>query len=274
MGIIETYKALADESRLRLVHCLSQGMFNVQELTSVLGLGQSTVSHHLKILHQAGIATSRREGTHIYYTLSHQDSEKAPAAIINNFLDISTSNLNGLEPAFSSDREKLSQILNKRREEAHSFFEKVAAEWKSLREKQERRSYLQELINEIKPDETLLELGCGSGALLEKILPRTGETIGVDYSQAMLNECAENLREHRDSVDLRLGYLEHLPLADASADTAVAYMVMHHLPEPLRAFMDAFRVLRAGGRLIIVDLMEHHDETMRERYADIWLGFN
>ncbi|NDC39648.1 MAG: class I SAM-dependent methyltransferase, partial [Proteobacteria bacterium] len=112
-------------------------------------------------------------------------------------------------------------------------------------------SFLDELASRIPEDEILLELGCGSGALFEKILPRAAATIGVDSSPAMLEQARKVAG--KDKVDLRLGLLEHLPVADESVDRAVAYMVFHHVAEIERALADTLRVLRPGGTLMLVE---------------------
>lgn len=267
---LEVYKALADESRLRIVHMLSKGAFNVQEITSVLGLGQSTVSHHLKVLQGAGLTHLQREGTWAYYTLVNGESKGFPSDTARNFLETAKP-----EELFASDLEALSVLLNQRRDSSHKFFEAVADKWHELRdEAQGQESFFDDVAKLIPSEATVLELGCGSGAFLQHILPRSGKTIGVDYSQAMLSEARKNLGKALPStVDLRLGYLEHLPIGDESIDIAVAYMVLHHLPAPAEAFIDAFRVLRPEGRLIVVDLVKHSNELMRERFADLWLGF-
>jgi ArsR family transcriptional regulator len=118
-------------------------------------------------------------------------------------------------------------------------------------------------------------MGCGTGALLKLIVPRIGKTIAVDYSEAMLNACRKNIAtKYHPQIDLRLGYLEHLPVADAEVDQAVCYMVLHYLADPLAAFNSVQRVLKAGGQLKIIDLTAHHNELLRETYAHQWLGFS
>ena len=162
----------------------------------------------------------------------------------------------------------------RRRDQTHRYFEQVAGLWKEMREEaQGGASYITPLCEAIPAEATLVELGCGSGALLEQLLPRRGKTIGVDYSQSMLEEAGRSLARFAAQLELRLGTLEHLPLADASVDAALAYMVLHHVAAPQQALQDAGRVLRPGGRLIVVDFVQHHNELMRERYADQWLGF-
>lgn len=276
MSSLAVLKALSDESRLRLVHVLGDGPFNVQELTNILSLSQPTVSHHLKVLERAGIARSKREGTWIYYGLVNGDAKGSPASeITQSFLSSTERETDSsLKDYFSSDKRKAESVLARRRDSAHRYFESVAQSWKRVRTEAHGGDIpLNLLIQEIPSDASLVELGCGSGALLERLLPRSGRTIGVDYSQSMLDEANQNLKALGLSVETRLGALEHLPLADGSVDIALAYMVLHHLSDPKEALRDTYRVLRPGGKLVIVDLTKHHDEGMRERFADLWLGF-
>lgn len=276
MELLEVCKALSDESRLRIIRILDAGFFNVGELTEILDLSQPTVSHHLKVLERCGIAKSKKNGTWAYYSLgSNGDKNGASNKIVTSFLDVLKDGSAGaLSDTLVQDESSVREVLEKRREKSRHFFDSIAKEWKEIRAEAEgHHSFIEILSKRIPPDITLLELGCGSGALLEAILPRKGDSIGVDYSQAMLEEARKNLGPLSSSVDLRLGYLEHLPLGDGSVDMAVAHMVMHHLPDPRKALMDTYRVLKDQGVLCIVDLTQHQNEAMRERFSDLWLGF-
>jgi ubiquinone/menaquinone biosynthesis C-methylase UbiE len=272
--ISDTYKALADESRLRLLHILSKGQFNVQELTSILGSGQSTVSHHLKILSAAGLLSAQKQGTWVYYSLNLN----SPASLAQQSAALFLERLK--EPSaeqemFLQDVESTNELLSKRRDQARNFFESVANKWHDMRdEAQGSEPFFDLVASRIPKHATLLDLGCGSGAFFEHVLPRPGKSIGVDYSQGMLTEAKQRLGAKAAEVDFRLGYLEHLPIGDESVDYMVCYMVLHHVAVPPDAIHDAFRVLKPGGKFIVVDLMRHQNERMRERYADLWLGFD
>ena len=277
MKLIETYKLLADESRLRLLSILSHGYFNVQELTSILDLGQSTVSHHLKALANSGLTKKRKEGTWTYYSFNSAIPSEPISNVVNNFLEVSNS-LNGedlIGETFRKDTNSIKKVLDRRRDETRSFFDSAVSSGQELRPEMSSEDLLIETLKQNLSDTGVLaDLGCGTCSLLKKLLPRTGETIGVDYSQAMLDEAKEVLNTQVDEVDLRLGNLEHLPLADNSVNTALAYMVLHHVPAPIEALKEAYRVLEPGGQLIIVDLTPHNSDEMRERYGDRWLGFD
>lgn len=273
---LDTLRALADESRLRLLHVLSLGSFNVQELTSILGLGQSTMSHHLKILQHAGLTRRKRQGTWTYYQLANGEGTPLAHQVIKTCLDLPViSPGDDLVPQLTDDHTKTLEILNQRRDQSQQFFEAIGKKWSEIRPTIDGEEKITDkLISLITPSATLLELGCGAGALLEKITPRQGSTIAVDYSPSMLDAAKKHLGDRAKTIDFRLGYLEHLPLADASVDLTVAYMVFHHLADPKAALKEVWRVLRKNGTLIVVDLSQHEKEEMREQFGDLWLGFD
>lgn len=282
MSTIEVFKAVADETRLRILHVLGFGPFNVQELTGIINIGQPTVSHHLKVLQHAGLISSRREGSWTFYQLGFPtgtdlaaDNSEPLADLLHSILFYLTTNPNGMGSTLHGDQAAIDQTLNRRRDKSRVFFESVAKDWGNIRlENQGLASFLDHIAERIPPKTTLLELGCGTGALLELVLPRPGKTIGVDASQAMLDEARANLTESGAEVDLRLGTFEHLPVGDDSVDIAVAYMVLHHAAEPQKAISDSYRALKPGGTLVIVDLVPHENEYLRERFAHTWLGLD
>ena len=263
MSIVDAYKALADESRLRVLHLLGRSPLSVQDLTRILGLGQSTVSHHLKVLTQAQMIQAERSGTWIFYNLTPVIDHNVPldsgAHLAQHFANELSKNLtNGLSEKFSVDKEELKKLLSEKRTATKNFFDAIAPNWKSLREElHTSESYFSEVQKRVFDQQSLLELGCGAGALLDTLLPRSGQTVAVDYSAPMLEAAKKNLGARANGVDLRLGYLEHLPLADDSVEVAVSYMVLHHIADPKRVFKDVFRCLSEGGSFIIVELEQN-----------------
>jgi ubiquinone/menaquinone biosynthesis C-methylase UbiE/DNA-binding transcriptional ArsR family regulator len=285
MEIVEALKALGDDSRLRLVHILNQGSFNVQELTGIVGLNQSTISHHLKILERAELLKSRKEGTWVYYSLANYFETPPTTPSVNpvpsvnqQLTTIILQALNRtvqLRSSLDHDKAGIEKALAVRRDRAKTYFDNVARSWNNIRqEAQGKADYLPNLKSIISDTGLLLELGCGSGALIKQLMPRKGKTIGIDYSEAMIKEATQSLADYKDNIDLRLGDLENLPVGDESVDSAVACMVFHHLANPEAVIIDSYRVLKPGGKFTVVDLTEHNNETMREIYADLWLGFN
>ncbi len=275
MELVQAYKILGDESRLRIINLLSTGYFSVQEVTAVLQLGQPTISHHLKTLGSADFVRSLRNGNHIFYSLNQDTNNQLVSTLLNQVLTLSNTSGNTLTGQLQEDRQLALKLIEQRRAETKDYFNSIAKNWRNIREEAIGQENFLEMVRDmIGESTTCLELGCGTGALLNVLLPRTGQTIGVDASQGMLDEAQKALGARAKQVDLRLGYIEHLPVGDESVETAVAYMVLHHLNDPRLALQEARRVLKADGKLIIVDLLKHDKEYMRTRFADVWLGFS
>jgi ubiquinone/menaquinone biosynthesis C-methylase UbiE/DNA-binding transcriptional ArsR family regulator len=266
--MIDLFKALADPCRLRLVAVLLRGEFTVQELTRILGMGQSRISRHLKILTEAGVLSVKRQGTWSYYRAGEE----------NAFFG-------AIRPAFERELEKLPQrrddlaalalTLEARRKRSLEFFDRHARQWDSLsRTLLPVPDYLERLLALVPPAATILEIGVGTGALLPSLAGRGAEVIGVDHSPAMLDEARRRLSaDAATGVELRLGEMTHLPLADEGAGCVVANMVLHHAADPLAVLCEIFRVLQPDGILVLADLARHEREWAREQLADQWLGF-
>jgi len=259
------FKALADETRLRLVRILARHELSVGEIVTVLDMGQSRVSRHLGILVGCGLLASRREGAWTFYRAATADPEAAFLAGLAPWLAVA-----GPE----ADLAAVAAVLRERRLETRRFFNAIAPDWTALRREVLGGLDPAELVVEVMPDAVsrAVDLGCGPGELLPVLAGRAGSVIGVDSSPSMLA-----LAERRTAglpVSVRMGELEHLPMADGEADFAVICLTLHHLPDPAAALAEARRVLSAAGRLVIVDFAAHEDESMRRRFGDRWLGFS
>ena len=272
-SLINIFKALADESRLRILRVLLHGRYSVNELTDILRMGQSRVSRHLKLLMDAGLAKVRREGTWAYYETFNGDAGEAVALQ----LGLISRNHDAIDHQGEDESRRLA-CLEQRRARSKQFHEKVAPTWASLREELFGGVAVTDgLLASLDPAEVIVDLGCGAGALLPLLAQKARRVIGVDSSPAMLAQ-AEAERQAQEApvaarIELRLGALEHLPLADREASAAVMNLVLHHLADPLAVLKEARRVLSADGRIVICDLARHDEEWMRERYGDQWLGF-
>lgn len=266
--MLDLFKALADPTRLRLLNILQQGEFTVQELLSILQMGQSRISRHLKILLEAGLLSVKREGTWAYYRL------QPTAPLCQQLLPLLDPEFGQL-PEAQADREAVVSVLAARRVRSQLFFDRHARDWDRLsRQLLPTPHYLERLLKCLPPSHCLLEVGVGTGGLLEGLGTRSERVIGVDHAPAMLAAARQRLEEAGLShVELRLGEMEHLPLESASVDTAVLNMVLHHAPDPLTVLRELFRVLQPGGLLLIADLVRHQQEWVREQLADQWLGF-
>ena len=271
MTLVEKYRALADDSRLKLLAALREGPFNVQELTFILGLSQPTVSHHLKVLERAGMVEARREGTWSYYSLAAGGSSPSAAArVLDGALELFEQE--GLTNGAQSLRVR--DVLASRSESSLRYFEQVNPEAEDkLGVSGVGRVPFDDLRRAIPLEGVLADLGCGAGLLLKGLLPRQGKTIGVDYSRKMLSQASRYLSAFEDSCELKQGSLESLPLGDQSIDVALLSMVLHHVAQPERALAEVRRVLTPGGRFVLVDLVAHGNENFRQQFSDLWLGF-
>lgn len=267
--MLEVLKALADPSRLRLVAILLGGEFTVQELTAILGVGQSKVSWHLKILMDAGILAVKRQGTWSYYRVGN---ESPFFAAIRTAVEQGVASL----PERPADLAAVARVLDGRRRRSLEFFDRHARQWDELaRTLLPVPEYLPRLLASVPTGSTVVEIGIGTGGLLAELAARADRVIGVDHSPAMLDESRRRLAETGVSgIDLRLGEMTHLPLPDAAAGCVVANMVLHHAAEPAVVLAEIRRVLAPGGLLVIADLARHEREAAREQLADQWLGFD
>ena len=261
------FKALADETRLRLVRIMMDHELNVNELVAILAMGQSRVSRHLKILADTGLLSSRRDGLRVFYSVAPE----GPGRLVLDSLRPLLSN----EPVFDLDAARAEEIIAERARATRRFFEDIAGDWDRLKQKVLAGFDLSALVAErMPPGRVFTDLGCGTGDLLAALLEKAGEVIGVDSSSRMLDLARRRFASDGKTVSLRIGELEHLPLRDGEADLAVASMTLHHLSRPFRGIEEAHRVLSPGGRFLILDFEKHTNEAMRSEYGDQWLGFS
>ncbi len=267
MRPVSLFKALSDETRVRLLNLSLHHELNVNEIVRVLGMGQSRISHHLKILNESGLITHRRDGLWIFYSAV---SEGPGADFIQSVRYLFDQN--GL---YHRDLEAAESMIAERSQRTTRFFDTVASNWERLKKEIMGDLDMNRMILDSLPEvEVMVDLGCGTGDLLPVLKQKAGRVIGVEKSVRMLEEARRNYGSDQDRIDIRIGELEHLPLRDEEADAAITNMVLHHLPEPRKAFLEANRILKIGGLFLIVDLMQHEDETMREAFGDHWLGFS
>lgn len=266
--MLELFKALADPCRLRLTAILLRGEFTVQELTTILGMGQSRISRHLKILTEAGILSVKRQGTWSYYRVGDEN------AIFSRLRPVFESELESL-PERGIDQGAVAGILEERRQRSQEFFDRNARQWEALaRTLLPVPEYRQRLLEQLPKGCNLLEIGIGTGGLLIDLAALAGKVIGVDHSPAMLEEARCRLTEAAlGDIDLRLVEMTHLPLLNSSVECAVLNMVLHHAADPVAVLAEVSRVLEPGGILLLADLARHEREAAREQLADQWLGF-
>ncbi len=258
---IRTLKAAGDASRLRILRILGVGPFHVGELQEIVGLGQSTVSRHLKVLADAGLVEVRRKGTWAWYSL-HPRRDDFPGQLVR--LLVHGADANG-------DAAAIREVLERRRRTTSAFFRRTAPVWDSLRDDTlGPPGHLDALVARLSPVDTVVDLGTGTGVLLGRLARVAKRVIGVDASPEMLELAAARAGS---AAELRLGALEHLPLGDGEADAVVVNMVLHHVANPPDALREMGRGLRAGGKLVIADLEEHDRDSFRDTLGAQWPGF-
>jgi ArsR family transcriptional regulator len=268
MNLLDLLKSLADPCRLRLVAVLLRGEFTVQELTRIMGMGQSRISRHLKILTEAGALSVKRQGTWSYYRVGEGNP------FFGAILPALERELETL-PKRAEDLSALALVLEERRRRSLEFFDRHARQWDDLaRTLLPVPDYLGRLVALVPSGGAVLEVGVGTGALLPHLAAQALQVIGVDHSPAMLEEARRRLAtDGRSGIELRLGEMTHLPLSDSSVGCVVANMVLHHAAEPLAVLREIGRVLKPGGTVVLADLARHEREWVREQLADQWLGF-
>ena len=264
--LLQCFKALADETRLRLVHVLAAHELNVNELTELFEMGQSRISRHLRVLTEAGLASPRRDGIRVFYSIVVDGEKAALSAMITS--------LYGDDPVIIDDVKRAGEIVESRARATREFFDHIADDWDRLRREVLGDLDLSRLVaDRMAANESAVDLGCGSGGMLTTLLENSARVIGVDSSSNMLDLARERFKGDGANVSLRIGQLEHLPLADQEVDFALACLALHHLSQPADGLAEAHRVLSPGGRLMVIDFDKHGNERMRRNYGDHWLGF-
>lgn len=259
---------LADPTRGRLLALLDRRELTVSELCAVLQLPQSTVSRHLKLLADGGWVASRPEGTTRRYTMAPglDPADRRIWQVVHAQL--------ATEPAAAQDAERLRSVLAERRTRSQEFFARSAGRWDALRaELFGRRADLLALLGLLDETWTVGDLGCGTGQIAASLAPFVARVIAVDQSRAMLAAARARLAGMAN-VELRHGELEALPLEDAELDAAVLFLVLDYLPDPEAALAEVRRVVRPGGRLLVVDLTPHGRDEYRQTLGHQWQGFS
>jgi len=259
---LPVFKALADETRLRILTLVTRFELNVGEIVAVTRLGQPRVSRHLRILMEAGLVRARRDGLWVFYSARQSETLGALAPLL---ADCGPNEEN-------EDIERARQAIQARVTQTRRFFNAIAPAWRTMRREVLGDLDVEECIVSFLPKgRSMADLGCGPGELLCAMAKKASALIGVDASAAML--ALAKAKPELANASLRMGELEHLPLADAEVQAAVLSLTLHHLSEPLAAIREARRVLAPGGTLVIADYLKHENERMRARFNDRWLGF-
>lgn len=263
-SILKSLKLITDPTRLRILRLLDGESLSVAELQEVLAMGQSRISTQLAQLRKEGLVTDARVGKNVFYTLNLDEELKAVALKACTEL-----------PEADRDLNALGYVLGKRKDKMRSYFDDVVARfgrnyapgrsWKGL------AGALLRIMNY----DVIADLGAGEGFISQLLSARARQVIAVDNSPGMVKLGQEMARKHGlSNLEYRLGDIESPPIEPGSVDLAMFSQALHHAINPVKALQSAWTILKPGACLVILDLLEHQVEEVRETYADCWLGFS
>lgn len=267
--IFDHLSVLSDLTRVRLLTVLEDHELTVGDLCRILELPQSTTSRHLKILLDHGWVTRRREGTRRFYSLV----SSSPDDDGRRLWDLVGSGAAD-HPSIHADSVRLVEVLAARRAASEAYFSRTGESWAEVRREVFGDGFdLLGLLGLLDPAWTVGDLGCGTASVSTLLSPFVGKVIAVDGSDTMLDAARSNVAR-LGNVEVRKGALEALPIADGVLDAATLFLVLHHVADPVRVVREAARVMKAGARLMIVDMERHEDEALADRMGHVWLGFD
>jgi ubiquinone/menaquinone biosynthesis C-methylase UbiE/DNA-binding transcriptional ArsR family regulator len=269
-ALLTSLRAAGEDTRLRILALLNHAELTVKDLTAILGQSQPRISRHLKLLTEAELVDRNPEGAWAFYRLA----DDGPARrLVRDFLAV----IEEGDPVLSRDRERLAQVKREHAEQARRYFARSASAWDTIRALHVAEDAVENAMRAAIGDrhfDGLLDLGTGTGRLLELFAPLCNRAVGIDSSTDMLAVARANLdRAGIKNAQVRLGDIYNLPLPRGSFDVVTIHQVLHFLDDPERALAEAARVLRPGGRLLIVDFAPHQLEFLREAHAHRRLGF-
>ncbi|MEQ1886102.1 MAG: metalloregulator ArsR/SmtB family transcription factor [Bryobacteraceae bacterium] len=268
---LKNLRLLADPSRVRILLLLAVEELSVAELQDILAMGQSRISTHLAQMKQAGFLEDRREGKSIFYRL--RPKRGADAESFSNLLGVLKDAASEI-PEAAHDAEALQLVMRRRQDKVRAYFNELAG--KFGRHYVPGRSWkgLAETLLTLMPPMVIADLGAGEGTFSQLLARRAKKVIAVDNSEKMVEYGTALARKHGvENLDYRLGDIEAIPMDSSSVDLAFFSQALHHAQHPDKAVSEAYRILRPGGRIVILDLLRHSHQEARELYADVWLGF-
>lgn len=270
-ALLEAIKAASDPTRLRILVVLSANELSVGQMCRVLDQSQPRVSRHLKILHEAGLLARHAEGTSALYL-------RARHGLGRDVYDSLVALVDSTDPVVERDAERLAGVRAERAQRAAAYFEEIATSWDELRDRHVADSYVEKAmlfaVDDVEIGD-LIDIGTGTGRVLEIFADRIQRGLGVDTSQKMLTVARSRLAG-TGSVNcaVRPGSATDLGVGPESFDVATIHQVLHFLDEPDRAVTAAAEALRPGGRLLVVDFAPHDHQELRTDHAHVRLGFD
>jgi ArsR family transcriptional regulator len=265
-SILKSFRVLADSTRLRLLCLLGEEELTVAELQEILAMGQSRISASLALLKRESLVTDRRVGKNIFYRMDLAEDSPLAGLIAMASAEI---------PESKHDRAALALVLRKRKDRAAEYFNRLAGKFGRTYIPGRSWQALSHALLHLLPPMVIADLGAGEGTLSQLLARRAKKVIAIDSSEKMVEFGASLAREHGfQNLEYRLGDIEAPPIDDAFVDIALFSQALHHAARPAKAIAEAFRILKPGGRVVILDLASHGYEQARELYAHVWLGFS
>lgn len=264
----DTLKLLSDPTRLRVLALLLREELSVAELQEILGMAQSRISSQLALLRQADVVSDRRDGKRAYYSLQANLDPGVKSLLVSACEAVETL------PEMREDHSNLDRVLQKRRDQQEQYFSRIAGRLGKNYCPGRSWEAIGHLALRLIPEITIADLGAGEGLISQLLARRARQVWCIDNSPRMV-EVGKELAEKNGLANLsyKLGDIERVPLPDGSVDLAILSQALHHAQHPQRAVSEAWRILKPGGQLHLLDLKEHSFEKARELYADVWLGF-
>lgn len=266
---INSLRLLADPTRIRLLILLVENELSVAELQEILGMGQSRISTHLSQLKTGGLVKVRRSGKRMLY--SGVQLKDAAGRLLVDVLKVGGTEI----PEVATDSDGLELILRKRKDRSRAYFDELAGKF--------GRSYcpgrswkgLAETLLKLMPPLVIADLGSGEGTFSLLLAQKAERVIAIDNSEKMVSFAAGVARDHgAGNLEFRLGDIESPPIGDGEVDVAFFSQALHHATRPQRAIDEACRILKPGGKIVVLDLLKHTYEQARDLYVDVWLGFS
>ncbi len=268
--LLSALKAAGEATRLRLLALCAHSDLTVSDLTSILGQSQPRVSRHLKLLCDGGLMDRSREGSWVYFRLT---THGTGAELARTLVDAIPSN----DPTLTRDLERLERIRRARSERASDYFRRNAEQWDRIRSLYVDEQEVEQKLLEMLPGDQigdLLDVGTGTGRVMELFAPRVTKAVGVDLSREMLMVARANIEQAAlRNCTVKQGDMYQLPVQGGSFDAVTLHQVLHFAETPTEVLAEAARALRPGGKLILVDFQAHDLDYLREQHSHRWLGF-
>ena len=265
LSTLKSLRALADPTRLRIVALLEKDELSVNELQEITRMGQSRISTHLGLLLESGLAQSRREGKRTFYKLAADGASEIIHLAVRGAAEL---------PEQQGDQINLKRILARRREQEQVYFNQVAGRFDRVYGPGRSWQAFGHLLLRVLPPLTVADLGAGEGLLSELLARRCKKVFAIDNSEKIVAFGAAKAKKNNlKNLEFRLGDLQNPPLEPATVELAILSQALHHASEPGKAIASAWRILKPGGQIMILDLAKHNFERAHELYGDRWLGF-